>query len=484
MCSFLILSLLQYNNLSKKVKNKIFNKLSLRGPDEKNIIKVNGYVFIHFLLHFCGDVTKQPYYDEKNQIVLCYNGEIYNYKSFGDYKSDTEMIINQYKKNGIKDVTNFDGEFTFAIFDFKNKKIIQSSDIFATKPQWFYENDDGIIISSLRSSILKCLYLENNSNKYIEKPINNKCNFINKDIYKLEPNKIITKNLENYKIISNQEIYKFDLNQHKNNFKDFDIALENAIIKRVRMNNSNNQKIGLCLSGGYDSGAISCCLNKHKLKYVSYTMKCKENMKIVNKRLKLIEDKYFYNINQEIYNKFKKLYQEEVEMTSIKRFSKPNKILNYYNLKGDWAGIGLYYIFSESKKDNVKIFLSGQGADEIFSDYGWKGKSIKYVKKPDLLPNSFLGKFPKNLNEIFPWPNFFHGLNECFIAKEEYTASLFGIETRYPFLDKMVVQEFLWLNNELKNKYYKAPLFNYLNENKYPFDVNKKQGFKAKVVSK
>ena len=122
------------------------------------------------------------------------------------------------------------------------------------------------------------------------------------------------------------------------------------------MNNSNNQKIGLCLSGGYDSGAISCCLNKNKLKYVSYTMKCKENMKIVNKRLKLNKNKYFYDINQEIYNKFKKLYQEEVEMTSIKRFSKPNKILNYYNLKGDWAGVGLYYIFSKSKKIMLRFF--------------------------------------------------------------------------------------------------------------------------------
>ena len=75
---------------------------------------------------------------------------------------------------------------------------------------------------------------------------------------------------------------------------------------------------------------------------------------------------------------------------------------------------------------------------------------------------------------------FMGGLNESFIAKEEYTASLFGIETRYPFLDKKLVQEFLWLTKNLKNKYYKAPLYHYLKSNNYPFEPNEKMGFKTK----
>ena len=42
----------------------------------------------------------------------------------------------------------------------------------------------------------------------------------------------------------------------------------------------------------------------------------------------------------------------------------------------------------------------------------------------------------------------------------------FNIETRYPFLDRDLVQEFLWLTAELKNKHYKAPLREYLIRNK------------------
>ena len=479
MCSFLILSLEMYNKI--KDKNKVFKKLRMRGPDMTSIIELNGYVFIHFLLHFCGEVTDQPFHDKENDIILCYNGEIYNYKSFGNYKSDTEMIISQYIKNDLNDISNFDGEFTFVIFDFKKGKIIQSSDIFATKPQWYYTNRNEIIISSFRSSIYTCLGLEDNFPRDLNNPLIKRNIFV-RDIKKLDANKIIVRKLKNLIIIKSVEVFKFDLNQHKDNFKDFDIALENAIKKRVELNNSNNNKIGLCLSSGYDSGVISCCLNKYKLDYYAYSIKCNENMDILKKRLDLIKNKNFYDLKKETYVEYKKKFQENIEVTSIKQIRAKKNTLYYYNLVGDWAGVGLYYIFSEAKKDNVKIFLSGQGADEIFSDYGWNGLDIKNMNKRKTrykTPTSFRGKFPDDLKKIFPWANFYHSLNESFIAKEEYTGSLFGIETRYPFLDKMVVQEFLWLNKDLKNKYYKAPLHNYLEENKYPFDFNKKIGFKA-----
>ena len=93
-----------------------------------------------------------------------------------------------------------------------------------------------------------------------------------------------------------------------------------------------------------------------------------------------------------------------------------------------------------------------------------------------------MGLFPDDLTNIFPWLNFYNGLMESFIAKEEYTGSLHAIENRYPFLDKYVVQEFLWLSAELKNIKYKSPLYNYMLINNYPFQENEKLGFKAKLI--
>jgi asparagine synthetase B (glutamine-hydrolysing) len=68
-----------------------------------------------------------------------------------------------------------------------------------------------------------------------------------------------------------------------------------------------------------------------------------------------------------------------------------------------------------------------------------------------------------------------------YISKEEHVAGMYGIETRYPFLDKDVVQEFLNLKCELKNKNYKSVLHEYLTKNNFPFLVNRKIGFQANV---
>ena len=139
-------------------------------------------------------------------------------------------------------------------------------------------------------------------------------------------------------------------------------------------------------------------------------------------------------------------------------------------MTNDKGAVGLSFICEQAKKDGCLIYLSGQGADEIFSDYGFGGKTIYNH-------SSFAGKFPEDLNTIFPWNNFFQGTQYSYLGKEENVAGAWGIEGRYPFLDKDVVQEFLWLKPDLKNKNYKSVLTFYLKKYKIDFEKNKKIGF-------
>ena len=67
--------------------------------------------------------------------------------------------------------------------------------------------------------------------------------------------------------------------------------------------------------------------------------------------------------------------------------------------------------------------------------------------------------------------------SRSYSAKEEYVAGSYGIESRYPFLDKEVIQEFLWLKNDIKNLHYKSVLYYYLKKHNYPFTENEKVGF-------
>ena len=138
------------------------------------------------------------------------------------------------------------------------------------------------------------------------------------------------------------------------------------------------------------------------------------------------------------------------------------------------------------------------GADEYISDYADKGEKI--------YPHSnFAGVFGQNLSDIFPWASFFLGTQRDYLMKEELVAGTHGVEGRllldcdfvsiclilchyltcriekkpsYPFLDRQVVQEYLWLDNEVKNSKYKVVVQDMFDKYQYPF-VGGKLGFTA-----
>lgn len=450
MCSFLILlqKLYEKHNLIKL--NELLVK---RGPDSTTILHHNGYTFIHNILHLCGDITLQPIY--KNNIMLLFNGEIYNYNSFGNYKSDTECIIDMYLKYGLEFVNYLNGEYAIILFDYNDNTVNLCSDIFGTKPLFYSFCDNGFIISSIKKTLI-----DNNLTK--------------NEIIRLEANTCLKLNFNN-NLIKKINTHTFDLRQIKKGRKDFNRALEKSIITRAIGNNKNKKDIFITLSSGYDSGIIDLILKNNNINYDTYTIEGIENINILKERInnnntyiKLTNEDYYKSKNDVL--KTIDSYSNELIRWGINKETREikKKIINY-NHSDDGAIYGLNYIFNIAKNKH-RIYLSGQGADEIFGDYGFNGKKMKSFSQ-------LCGIFPDNLETIFPWNNFFSGSMKAFIAKEETISSLHGIETRYPFLDKNVVQEFLYLKPKLKNDKYKSPLYHYMTKYNYPFEENVKKGF-------
>ena len=114
-------------NLSKNEINVLNTKLKLRGPDATNVVQHGNYTFLHNLLSITGEKTLQPFFDR--DIVCLFNGQIYNYLSFGNYNSDGYCIIDLYKKHGKDFAKVLDGEYAIVICDFKNNEIILTTDL-------------------------------------------------------------------------------------------------------------------------------------------------------------------------------------------------------------------------------------------------------------------------------------------------------------------------------------------------------------------
>jgi asparagine synthetase B (glutamine-hydrolysing) len=165
------------------------------------------------------------------------------------------------------------------------------------------------------------------------------------------------------------------------------------------------------LSSGYDSGGICCALNNLKYNnYKTYSILGQEDFETIKNRIKKNNSKYYFAIiPDKMVKNYKKRKYEDCE--DFNTYLRPNKE-HKYNIQNDWAIVGHSILSEQAKKENYKICLSGQGADEILSDYGHNGVSYGGV-------SHFGGKFPENLNKIFPWYSFFGGTMEAFIMKEE-----------------------------------------------------------------
>jgi len=413
---------------------------SKRGPDSTDRQEINGVEFLHNHLHITGSILKQPFV--KDDIVCVFNGEIYNYKEFGTYRSDGECIIDVYKNYGDKFAEKLDGEFAICIVDFVQQKLITVTDAFSCKPLWYEIKDRKFCVASYNSQLYGLGFIDG---------IKQKSNTTR--VYNLRK---ISLNL-----LAEHENVIFDLRQHKTTFDDWIHAFQQSISKRI----ANTEYGMFCgMSSGYDSGAIACELEKQRAKFKAYTIRNNENIDVLNARLKKISNTEAFELSGEEFQ----IWKTELR-TNCENFSYNDHLMSY-DIKKDQASMGLAAICSRARKEKRRIYFSGQGADEIISDYGFGGTKI-------YKHSSFGGKFPQDLTGFFPWHSFWDGTQIQYLNKEEYIAGHFGIETRYPFLDKNLVQEFLWLTADLKNSKYKSCLDEYLKINNFPYQPAEKRGF-------
>jgi asparagine synthetase B (glutamine-hydrolysing) len=388
-----------------------------RGPDFTSSVLINGYYFTHNLLHITGKLTPQPFVD--GDIVCVYNGEIYNHA----YKdSDGEVLIPLYLEHGEDFARHLDGEFAVAIYDFGRNVAILATDPFSTKPLW----RNGSEAASYRSGV---------------------------GGEQVPPDTTVIVDLATGEAREHTcNTFDFD-HQHKDSYDDWIAAFDRAMAKRAYNHSFIN------LSSGYDSGAIDCALTRLGVEYKTYSIEGQENVNLLRRRnpngtiLKI--DREIIDEKRAYLRKHAEPYRYRLVMSNGGRIE--------HDMLDDKATVGLASIYTLANQEGRRVNFSGQGADEIVTDYSQWPEATQLK-----------GVFPEKLE---PWRNFNGNYQRAYLTKEEHVAGAYGIETRYPFLDRDVVQEFLWLTPELKNRRYKAPLHEYLTRNDYPFDAGKKTGF-------
>ena len=237
--------------------------MKLRGPDLTNSVRLNGMHFVHNLLHMTGEVTPQPFYDNVGNVVAIFNGEIYNYKAFGDYASDGQAIIAAYHKFGERFTNKFRGEFAIVLCDFTKGIVVISTDVFAIKPVYVAVQGGQLAIASYESALLRLGF---------DTPLEQ------------APNMVVVRSLDpaqDFAVLRRYSVFDFDLRQHKRTLDDWNKAWQLSMERRTE-GALHGMFVGM--SSGDDSGAIACKMHEMNLSHHLYSIKGHEQMSIVNAR--------------------------------------------------------------------------------------------------------------------------------------------------------------------------------------------------------
>ena len=427
----------------KNFKKNFLKYLGKRGPDGLKEIKRKNSYAIHSRLGITGNQA-QPL--DNKSFLLLYNGEIYNdWKKYNKTYGDAQYLNNFIKKTGYSNFKKLDGEYAIIIHDKIKNNLHLISDVFGTKPLAYAIYNNQVYVSSYDQTLLDLKI----NKKYIKN---------------ITPNTHIKIKLDTLKIKKNFEYKKFNFNHKKNiNYSHFYKAFENSILKRSM---NLQKKICVPLSSGIDSGAIAAFMNYKNIKFTSYVVNYDEDADILKKRKKILiqNSQKIKNllINNNIKKKERSFLKKNAPFFSINIDYKPYLSDDYRDIPGF---IATSKICRTARKEKNLILMSGQGADEIISDY--------FNEFTNSRRSCFKGNWKLAKK---PWYNFYNGWNRVYLAASERVAGSHGIESRYPFLDYDLIQTFLELSPKLKGKIYKAPIVNILDKIKFPYHL-KKIGF-------
>ena len=369
------------NKPTKKVLKKMTDRISYRGPDSEGFYVDSRCALGHRRLSII-DLSggMQPMYNEDNSIVIVFNGEIYNYqdlreelKSKGhEFKtnSDTEVLVHGYETWGVKLTDHLRGMFAFAIWDTKSERLYIARDQWGIKPLYYYLKDDVLLFASEIKAFLDhpAFIKEFNPNILASYLCFNSTpteETFFKGVYRLEPGHQLV--YENSKL----SITKYFSLKFEETDEDMDTIvkkIDKAMRDSVKHHEIADVEVGSFLSSGIDSSYLVSIAKPDRTYTVGYD------------NPKYDEISYAKDLASKlgISNTSKKITKEEY----MKNFS--NIMYHMDEPLADPSAIALYFVAEIASKD-VKVVLSGEGADELFGGYNSYKEEVDaswYMKIP------------------------------------------------------------------------------------------------------
>jgi len=370
--------IINYNqdNLSLNL-DEMNNHIIHRGPDEDGLFdEINRDFSIGMGMRRLSIIDlsngSQPFYSDDNNVIIFFNGEIYNFKELKrglenkniifKTDSDTEVILKLYLEYGVHSFAKLDGMFAFSIYDKRVNKIFIARDFFGEKPLYYTNDENNFIWGSELKSVISQI---ENKPKISKKALNLYFSLtyipapytIYERVLKLEPNKYIEYSIEEKILLSHQIHQDNKQIKFKGSFKQAKDITKKLVTESVTSRSISDVPIGTFLSGGVDSSIVSYCLSQNEenrintfsigfdKKKFDETEKSRVVAKLINSKHHefVINEKSLYSDLDEILNNFDEPFADSSALPT--------------------------YLVSKITSKHVKVALTGDGGDEVFGGY-------------------------------------------------------------------------------------------------------------------
>jgi asparagine synthase (glutamine-hydrolysing) len=151
--------------VSTETLGRMAGAIRHRGPDGYGFYAGQRVGFAHVRLSIV-DIAggAQPLTNEDGQVVVTYNGEIYNHpelrrelESRGHTfrtRCDTEVLVHGYEEWGVDILQRLNGQFAFAIYDRQNETVFIARDRFGVRPFYYAQPNGDFYFGSEIKAIL------------------------------------------------------------------------------------------------------------------------------------------------------------------------------------------------------------------------------------------------------------------------------------------------------------------------------------------
>ena len=369
------------------------DSIAHRGPDGEGHFIDGEFAIGHRRLSIVdlSSLGNQPMQSKDRNFVLSYNGELYNYKSIKvelqarGYEffseSDTEVVLNALAEWGREALKKFDGMFSLAFWNRKEKVLLLARDRFGVKPLYIFQSENNLIFASEVKAIKQILdnQIELNKSALIE--------YMTFQNY--FSNQTLFANITTLPNGSWLQISKdggcesdsyWDFNFFDENFSlseaDAENELENLFSAAVNRQLIGDVLFSSYLSGGVDSGSITAVASSQiqnlRTFTVGFDLNSASGLELgfdERKNAELMS----YIFKTEHYEMVLKAGDMEKCMKNlIWHMEEPRVGQSYPN----------YYAANLASKFG-KVVLSGTGGDEIFGGYPWRYEKILDCKNFD-----------------------------------------------------------------------------------------------------